>query len=194
MMANASLDPSRTALLMIDLQEEYFTAGGPNELPGGTAALAEATALLGDARGAGAHVVHVRHVSDHPMSEEFRVGTPQVEIRPEVAPEGDEPVVDKRAVSAFVGTQLEELLRAREVEAVIIAGFMTQTCCTATAHEAIGRRYRTVFAADATAAQDYGPQPHDQVHERALATQRQLGAEVLPAASIRSLLSGSPEG
>jgi nicotinamidase-related amidase len=191
MTAASRLDPARTALLMIDAQEEYFAPDGPNRLPAGPAALDRAAALLADARAAGARVVHVRHVSDHPMAEEFRIGTPEVEIRAEVAPAGGEPVIDKRSISAFAGTPLEQTLREWGIETVIIAGFMTQTCCTATAHEAISRRYRTLFASDATAAQDYGPQPHDVVHERALETQRQLGAEVMPAEGIRSLLEAT---
>ena len=70
---------------------------------------------------------------------------------------------------------------------------MTATCCTATAHEAIGRRYRTVFSSDATAAQPYGPENHEQVHERALRMQRQLGAEVLSSASIARLMGAPAE-
>lgn len=182
------LDPPRTTLLMIDLQEEYLWPGGPMELPDGVPALERAAALLDAARTAGAQVVHVRHISDHPMAEEFRAGSPQVEIRPEVAPRDGEAVIDKRAVSAFMGTPLEELLQGSRAQAVIIAGFMTQTCCTATAHEALGRRYRTLFASDATAAQQYGPQSHLEIHERALDTQRQLGSEVLSSAEITALL------
>lgn len=188
MIAAASLPPARTALVLIDAQEEYFLPGGPNELPDGPAALGRAVDLLAAARAAGAHVLHVRHVSEHPLSEEFRVGTPAVEIRPEVSPAAGEQVIDKRMISAFAGTPLEAALRERGVENVVIAGFMTQTCCAATAHEAIGRRYRTLVAADATAAQDYGPEPHDRVHVRALDTQRQIGAEVLSAATIAGLL------
>ncbi|MDX6556393.1 MAG: hypothetical protein QOD86_2588 [Miltoncostaeaceae bacterium] len=187
-----ALDPATTALLMIDAQEEYFAPGGPNELPAGAPALARAAELLGAAREAGAHVVHVRHIVDHPMAEEFRAGSPEIEIRPEVAPVDAEPVVDKRAVSAFAATPLEQILREKGVETVIVAGFMTQTCCTATAHEAVGRRYRTLFASDATAAQNYGPHPHEEVHERALEQQRAIGSEVMPTESIAALLRGAP--
>lgn len=188
MITTAALDPARTALLVIDAQEEYFTPGGANELPQGPAALARVQELLTAARDAGAQVVHVRHVSDHPLSDEFRVGTPGVEIRPEVAPVEGEAVLDKRMPSAFAGTPLETMLRERGVETVVVSGFMTQTCCMATAHEALSRRYRTVLAEDATAAQDYGPEPAARVHERAIATQRQLGTEVLSASSIAGLL------
>lgn len=188
MISTAPLEPARTALLMIDVQEEYFTPGGSMELPAGAPALARAATLLLQARRTGALVVHVRHVTDHPMAEEFRAGTPGVEIRPEVAPLPGELVIDKTTPSAFVGTPLARELESRDIATVVIAGFMTATCCTATAHEAIGRRYRTVFSSDATAAQGYGPESHDLVHERALSIQRQLGAEVLSSASIAGLL------
>lgn len=191
MISAAPLPPEMTALLMIDAQEEYFRPGGPMELPDGPAALSMAAGLLEGARRSGAHVIHVRHVTDHPMAEEFRRGSPGVQIRPEVAPQGGEPVVDKQTPSAFAGTRLDEELAARGVSSVIIAGFMTATCCTATAHEALGRRLRTVFSSDATAAQAHGPEAHDEVHERALRMQRQLGAEVLSSASIASLLDAA---
>ena len=191
MITAAPLSPETTALLMIDAQEEYFAPGGAMELPTGPAALACAAGLLEGARTAGAHVIHVRHVTDHPLAEEFRRGSSGVQIRPEVVPRPGEPVVDKQTPSAFAGTRLHEELVARNVSTVIIAGFMTPTCCTATAHEALGRRLRTVFSSDATAAQGYGPENHDQVHERALQMQRQLGSEVLSSASIASLLGAA---
>ena len=188
MISTAPLPPGTTALLMIDAQEEYFTPGGAMELPTGPLALSRAAGLLEGARRAGAHVIHVRHVTDHPMAEEFRRGSTGAQIRPEVVPRPGEPVFDKRTPSAFAGTQLDEELAARGISTVIIAGFMTPTCCTATAHEALGRRLRTVFSSDATAARGYGPEDHEEVHERALRMQRQLGAEVLSSASIASLL------
>ena len=60
------------------------------------------------ARRVGAHIVHVRHVGDHPLFEDFREGSPGFAIRPEVAPAEGEPVIDKRGPSAFDGTQLED--------------------------------------------------------------------------------------
>lgn len=184
----APLSPEHTALLLIDLQEEYFLPGGPNELPDGPAALRNAAALLDEARAAGVHVLHVRHLCEYRTGDGFRPGSPGAEIRPEVAPTSGEPVIDKRLPSAFAGTPLADELSARGVETVVVAGFMTATCCTATAREAVGRGYRTVFASDATAAQAFWAHGHDEVHERALRNQRRLGAEVLSAATIRDLL------
>lgn len=189
MIAAAPLAPDQTALLLVDLQEEYFRYGGPLQLPDGPAALREAALLLDWARRSGARVVHVRHVSAHPWAGEFRAGSPGVQIRPEVAPVSGEPVVDKQTPSAFAGTRLREELEDMGVSTVVVAGFMTGTCCTATAHEALALRYRTVFCSDATAALGSGPATHRQVHERALEVQRQIRAEVLSATTIARLMA-----
>ena len=189
MISAAALTPDQSALLLIDVQEEYFVPGGPLQLPGGPAALREAAVLLDWARRAGACVVHVRHVSSHPWAGEFRAGSPAVRIRPEVAPVSGELVLDKHTPSAFAGTRLREELEARHISSVVIAGFMTGTCCTATAHEALALRYRTVFSSDATAALPVTGADHEQVHERALRVQRQIGAEVLSTASIARLMA-----
>ena len=189
MIAAAPLTPDRTALLLVDVQQEYFRPGGPMELPDGPAALREAALLLDGVRRSGARVVHVRHVSAHPWAGEFRAGSAAVRIRREVAPVSGEPVIDKNAPSAFAGTRLREELEAMRVSTVVVAGFMTGTCCTATAHEALALRYRTVVCSDATAALPSGPATHRQVHDRALGVQRQIGAEVLSAATIARLMA-----
>jgi len=188
--ATAPLAPGTTALLLIDAQEEHFISGGAHEVPDGEAALTNAAALLARARRVGAHVVHVRHVGDHPLFEDFREGSPGFAIRSEVAPAAGEPVIDKRSPSAFDGTPLEDELVGRRVEAVVVAGFTSDTCCAATALAALARRYRTVVAADATAADPHGCEGHQEVHARALTAQRRLGAEVLSTQTIGSLLGG----
>jgi nicotinamidase-related amidase len=190
----APLSPEHTALLLVGVQEEYLLRGGPNELPDGPAALVRAAGLLHEARAAGIAVVHVRHLCDDPALHEFRPGSHRARIRPEVAPRPGEIVIDKRLPSAFAGTRLDDELTAAGVEAVIVAGFTTTTCCTATAGEAAGLGYRTVFASDATAAHAFGGHGHAETHERALRNQRRLGTEVLSAATIRGLLRPVPAG
>ncbi|HTI32734.1 MAG TPA: isochorismatase family protein [Miltoncostaea sp.] len=188
MIATAPLTPDRTALLLIDAQEEHFIPGGPNELPDGEAALGEAAGLLQRARRVGAHVVHVRHIGEDPVFDDFRPGAPGFDFRPEVSPAEGEAVIDKRAGGAFDGTTLEDRLAELGVDAVVVAGFTSCGGCTATAREALGRRLRTVIAADATAAAAHGGVLPADAHDRALTAQRRFGAEVLSAATIRSLL------
>ena len=190
MIATAPLAPDRTALLLIDAQEEHFIPGGPHELPGGRAALWEAAELLAEVRRQGAHVVHVRHVGEDPVFDDFRPGGPGFDFRPEVSPVGHEPVIEKRACGAFDGTLLAERLEDLGIDTVVLAGFTSCGGCTATAREALGRRLRTLAAADATAAEAHGGVPPDDAHDRALTAQRRLGAEVLSAETIKSLLAG----
>jgi nicotinamidase-related amidase len=186
--APAPLAPERTALLLIDAQEEHFIAGGPHEVPDGEGALAEAAGLLERARRAGVHVVHVRRVGDDPVFDDFRPGAPGFPFRPEVRPAGGEPVIDRSAAGAFDGTALGERLDDLGVDAVVLAGFTSCGGCAATAREAVGRRLRTVVAADGTAAAPHGSAAAADAHDRALTVQRRLGAEVLSCASIKSLL------
>ena len=190
MIATAPLAPDRTALLLIDAQQEHFIPGGPHELPDGEDALWEAAGLLERARHVGAHVVHVRHVGEDPVFDDFRPGGPGFDFRPEVSPENGEPVIEKRARGAFDGTLLSERLEDLGVDAVVVAGFTSCGGCTATAREALGRRLRTLVAADATAAEAPGGVGPADAHDRALSAQRRLGAEVLSAETIKSLLGG----
>jgi nicotinamidase-related amidase len=168
--AAAPLTPERTALLMIGA-ERYLSRRAP---AGPLPALHAAAALLRHARRAGAHVWHVRRVLEGEAAPEIRLRPAGADPRRGAALAG-ESVLDARGPSPFADTGLDADLAARGVEAVIVAGVMTPTSCTATAHEAIARRYRTVVAADL-------------VHESARETKRRLGAEVLSSSSIRGLL------
>lgn len=170
MIAAAPLTPERTALLMIGA-EMYL---GRRQPAGALPALHSAAALLRHARRAGAHVWHVRRVLDGEEAPVIRLRPAGADPRRGAALAG-EAVLDARGPSPFADTGLEADLAARGVQAVIVAGVMTPTSCTATAHEAIARRYRTVVAADL-------------VHESAREAKRRLGAEVLSSSSIRGLL------
>jgi nicotinamidase-related amidase len=168
--AAAPLTPERTALLMIGA-EKYLSRRPP---AGPLPALNAAAALLRHARRAGVHVLHVRRILDGQPAPEVRLRPPGADPRRGAAVAG-EAVLDVRGPSPFADTPLDEDLSARGVEAVIVAGVMTPTSCTATANEAIARRYRTVVASDL-------------VHESARESKRRLGAEVLSTNSIRGLL------
>jgi nicotinamidase-related amidase len=191
--ATAPLPPDRTALLLIDAQQEHFIPGGPREVPDGAAAVRAAAGLLEQARRVGAHVVHVRHVGDDPVFDDFRPGGPGFDFRPELSPALGEPVIDKRGRGAFAGTPLAERLEELGVDAVVVAGFSSCDACTATAREALGRRLRILVASDATAAEAHGGVHPTEAHDRALSAQRRLGIEVFSAETITTLLGGYEE-
>jgi nicotinamidase-related amidase len=133
------------ALVIVDIQRDYFP-GGAHPLEAPDAAVRAAKRLLESFRASGETVVHVRHVWDEAEATFMRPGTSGVEIHPEVAPEDGELVIAKAFPNSFRETVLEEELRARGVEAVVVCGMMTSMCVDATV--------RATVACDACATCD----------------------------------------
>lgn len=137
-------------LLLIDIQRDYFP-GGRHPLAGPDAAADAAARVLAAQRARGGAVVHVRHES---RSGFLEAGTRGAEIDGRVAPVAGETVVVKHAPNAFVGTDLEEQLRALGVEELVVAGMMTSMCVDATVRAAADLGFRVTVVADACAAPD----------------------------------------
>lgn len=180
---------------MIDVQREYFTRESPLWIPDGDAVLSRLTDLLADARRTGVGIVHVQHHEDA-SSEVFATGTGAVDTMPEVAREGDEPLVVKHLPGAFDGTNLDEILGGLGTRTVVIGGFMTHMCCDTTAREAQARGFDVVFLTDGTATRDLdGPSgktiPHALIHEATLAAQGDGFSTLMDVGAVRSALAGS---
>jgi nicotinamidase-related amidase len=141
------------ALLIIDIQRDYFP-GGNLPLVEPEAAAERAGRVLEAFRASGDPVVHVQHVWDAPDAEYLRPGTPGFEIHEAVRPEGDEPVVQKTEPNAFVGTGLEEDLRDRGIDAVVVTGMMSSMCVDATVRAAVDLGFAATVVHDACAAPD----------------------------------------
>src|SRR5262245_35732138 len=186
----------RTALLVIDAQQEYFAPIGKVVLPGGPPAVEHIRDLLAWARRRGVPVVHVVHESRRPNPTTFVPGSLALEIHPAARPTSGEPVLTKHLPGSFTNTGLEELLRRHGIEQVIVSGFMTQMCCDTTAREAAHRGFKVLMAADAMAAMPVkGPDgvvvPHDQVHRTHLGSLSGFLATVTTTDAITGLAAGS---
>ncbi|ODU97278.1 MAG: Isochorismatase [Bordetella sp. SCN 68-11] len=107
------------ALLVIDLQNDYFPSG-KWPLVGIDAAAANAARVIHAARAAGVPVVHVRHEGLSAEAPFFAPGTDGADIHASVLPQGGEAVVTKHYPNAFRGTDLEQTLDARGVEEVTV--------------------------------------------------------------------------
>jgi nicotinamidase-related amidase len=139
------------ALILIDAQEEYRR--GRLKLAGIGPAIAEAAQLLDLARHVGLPVFHiVQH--GKPGSPIFDPEGPMVEILEALRPEPGEPVVVKSLPNAFAKTDLHERIAATGRRELIIAGFMTHMCISATARAALDLGYRSTVIANATATRD----------------------------------------
>lgn len=162
-----------TALIVIDLQNEYLPTG-KLPLSGLDAAVANAVAAIGHARATGIPVFHVRHEAAGADAPIFAPGTPNVDFQPAVAPQGDEPVVVKQHVNAFRATDLKARLDAAGVEELVLAGAMSHMCIEACARAAADMGYAVTVLHDACATLDlaYGgvTVPAAQVHAAAMAS------------------------
>jgi len=140
----------KKALLLIDIQSDYFP-GGRMELSGMEEACQNAASLLDAFRSEGLPVFHVRHLSTRPGSTFFLPGTEGAEINGSVAPAESEPVIEKHYPNAFRETVLLEKLKEKNIEELVICGAMTHMCIDATVRAAFDLGFKCVLIEDACA-------------------------------------------
>jgi nicotinamidase-related amidase len=138
----------KRALLVIDVQDEYFTGLLPITHPHGH--LDNVLRSMDAARDAGVPIVVVQHTFTQPELPFFKRGTPGWELHPEVASRPRDHWIEKNLPGSFTGTGLEDWLRQGEVDTVTVAGYMTHMCCDTTARQAAHRGFRVEFLSDAT--------------------------------------------
>lgn len=185
---------SDTALVLIDLQNDYFP-GGRMALEGSPEAVARAAQALAAFRARGLPVLHVRHLSVRPGATFFLPGTEGAELHAAVAPRAGEPVVEKNFPNSFRGTDLKEQLERAGVKHVVVAGMMTHLCVDASVRQASDYGFRVTLLADAcaTRAQQFGGEtvPARQVHLAFLAALSGAYAKVAPTQEILNTLPES---
>ena len=171
-----------TALLIIDIQNDYFP-GGAMELEGADAAGAKAGKVILQFRDKSIPVIHVRHLSVRPGSTFFLPGTRGAEIHRSVSPRDVETVIEKNFPNSFRGTRLEQTLKDSGVKNLVIAGMMTHMCVDATVRHAADLGYKITLLGDAcaTRAQSYAGEqvPARQVHAAFLAALNGFYAKVV---------------
>jgi len=173
-----------TALVIIDIQNDYFP-GGKMELEGADAAAAHASTVLRSFREKQLPIIHVRHLSTRPGATFFIPGTAGAEIHAKVKPLEGETVVEKNFPNAFRQTSLEEKLKAANVKHLVVAGMMTHMCVDASVRQAADLGYKVTLLANAcaTRAQSFGGEtvPAKQVHAAFLAALNGFYAKVINA-------------
>ncbi len=171
-----------TALLVIDIQNDYFP-GGAMELEGADAAGAKAGAALDKFRKAGNPLIHVRHLSVRPGSSFFLPGTKGAEIHQAVKPLEGETVIEKNFPNSFRNTELAALLQKQQIKNLVVAGMMTHMCVDASVRHAADLGYKITVLGDAcaTRAQSYGGEKISarQVHGAFLAALNGFYAKVV---------------
>lgn len=155
------IDPTRCALLIIDMQRYFADPRGRCYLPATEDAILGIRALLEAWRGRDGTVIFTQHAhaggQDLGMLAKFytdhiHAGEPDAEIIAPLTPVSGETVLRKTTYDAFHGTPLEAILIERRCTQVLVTGVLTHICCETTARTAFCRGFEVYVAADAMAS------------------------------------------
>lgn len=138
-----------TALLLIDIQNDYFP-GGKYPLCRPQEAAAQAARMISFFRSHGKPIFHVQHLgkADAPF---FVPGTKGADIHPSVRPLDNEPCIIKHSPDSFFETTLRRHLQENHIESLVICGMMTHMCIDTTVRAARNFGYAVSVIEDACA-------------------------------------------
>ena len=147
-----------TGLILVDIQNDYFT-GGRMELVGMVAAAENARRLLAYFRDSQQPTFHIQHISTREGATFFLPNTRGVEIHDSIKPAADDLVIQKHFPNSFRETALFDALNRAQVDHVVICGAMSHMCIDATTRAAadLGFHCTLVHDACATCNLDFGP-------------------------------------
>jgi nicotinamidase-related amidase len=174
---NFILNPARTSLIVVDMQNDFLRKGGALYVPNARKTIRNHQKLIQSCRERGIPIFFTRYITppaptlwkeyarsftDPPVSgcckglmryfPEIRKKLDATEIIQEIYPEAGDYVIEKGWFDSFWATPLESYLRAHDIEFVIITGTVTEVCIEATAKGAYFRNFRTVVVSDAVSS------------------------------------------
>ncbi|RJO70576.1 MAG: cysteine hydrolase [Myxococcales bacterium] len=154
------LQPPRAALLVVDMVRHFCHPQGRAYVSASAAVVPNIARLIDAWRAFGGLVIHARHGHEGPedlglmgrfFTDYLRADEPEAEIIEALKPAPGETVLRKATYDAFVGTDLEQRLKAARKTQLVIAGVLTHLCCETTARAAFVRGVEPYLVADATA-------------------------------------------
>lgn len=164
---------ANTALLIIDVQNDYFP-GGKMTLEGAEQAGKNIKQVLEYFRKNNLPVIHIHHIATNEGATFFLPGTSGAEIHPLVTPLINEKIIEKHFPNSFRETDLLKYLQSENIKNLVITGMMTDVCVESTARAAFDYNFNSTIIGDATATKD-----------------RELYGEVVKAVEVqRSFLAG----
>jgi nicotinamidase-related amidase len=182
----------KTALLLVDIQNDYFP-GGKMELEGSLEAGLQARQLLSAFRQQGLPLVHVQHVSDRSGATFFLPDTDGVKIHESVLPLEHELIIQKHYPNSFRDTGLLARLHDEQTSRLVICGMMTHMCIDAATRAAFDYGFECLVAEDACATRSLIHRdqsiPARQVHLSFLAALNAVYAKVMTTEEVVSQLS-----
>lgn len=199
--------PQRLALINVDLQN-LFVEGFPISSPDGPAVVKRVNRLAAACRRAGACVVHTAHVTLPDASDAGVMGEIIPPVREGLIAQGSfaaalhadldvqppDIVIEKPRFGAFHGTSLEDMLRTRGIDSVIITGISTNVCAETTAREACVRDFKVFFTSDGTATLDMNGVSRHELQRASLAALGFAFAQIISVDAMIEKLEGGSAG
>ncbi|MDX9743671.1 MAG: cysteine hydrolase family protein, partial [Arcobacteraceae bacterium] len=171
----------KRALLVIDVQNEYFTGLMPIIYPQNS--LLNILEAIKISQKFDIPIIMVQHTSTVKNAKAFVKGTFGWELHDSIKNIDVDLYVEKTLPSSFVGTNLEEWLRTHNIDTVVISGYMTQHCCDTTARYAHHLGFNVEFLSDATATLDFenkaGKVSAEELHRATLVEQQFRFSDVI---------------
>lgn len=180
----------KNALLLIDIQNDYFDKGAMT-LVGSDLACQHAKTILDWFRHSNLPVIHIQHMAIRPDATFFKPNTDGVEIHELVKPLVNEKVIVKHFPNSFIRTELLDYLKSMEIKELVICGMMTHMCVDSTVRAAKDFGFNCTIIGDACATRDLTINGQtvkaQEVHNSFLAALNYFYANVL---SIQQFIAG----
>jgi len=171
----------KRALLIIDVQNEYFTGLLPVTYPPNS--MQNILDVIKTAEETNIPIVMVKHTATAENAKAFVKETHSWELHDSIKDIDVSHYVEKTFPSSFVGTDLEEWLRAHDIDTVVISGYMTQHCCDTTARYAHHLGFNVEFLSDAIGTLDFenkaGKVTAEELHRATLVEQQFRFSDVM---------------
>ena len=185
----------RRALIVVDVQNEYFTGNLPIEYPDPQQSLANIGRAMDAAHAAGVPVVVVQDV-ESPQAPLFAQGSHGAELHPSVAARPYDHLAVKCMPSAFAGTGLEAWLAERGIDTITVVGYMTHNCDDSTVKHAVHAGLQVELLSDATGSVPYanhaGQATAEEIHRVLTVVMQSRFASVMRTEEWIAGLNGAP--
>ncbi|MEA4846201.1 MAG: cysteine hydrolase family protein [Clostridiaceae bacterium] len=181
----------KRALLVIDVQNEYFTGKLPATYPQDS--FTNILKAMDAANQNSIETVIIQHTAPQKDSETFARGSHGWELHAKIKRAKFSCQIEKSLPGSFTNTNLEQWLKDREIDTITICGYMTQMCCDTTARQGLHLGFSVEFLSDATGTLDIsnyaGKITAEELHKAILITQAMRFSRVLPTSEWIDILS-----
>ncbi|HQE67166.1 MAG TPA: cysteine hydrolase family protein [Bacillota bacterium] len=182
----------KRALLVIDVQNEYFTGRLPVTYPSDS--LENILKAAEAAKSKNVDIVIIQHTAPQKGSLTFNRGSKEWELHPQIKAIKYSHYVEKNLPGSFTNTDLEKWLRERNIDTIAICGYMAQMCCDTTARQGLHLGFTVEFLSDAIGTLDItnyaGEIKAEELHKAVMITQAMRFSKVLSAEEWIEALKG----